>query len=384
MSMSVHLRTVGVSSHLNPFCRGLFSRVKDFKLVVASTRYSNMREKIGWSTDVDYPVAVDSAALREKANEVDVLIDMLREMPIFEARTKAKRKTFYMSERWFKPIVVQGLIGCRVRLPGVLRMLTPKYLKMAKRFAHLMDDSSFHLLPIGIHAVRDMVRLYRISNGEWKFLFVEPKVGVDRCLGGEVKGFPRMHLWSYFVEPSVRRCDEGGRAGESFLKILWVGRMLDWKRVDVLVKAFRRLKREAALLLVGEGPERVRLERLAGSLKKVGCEGACVWEKGKIVFHDYVKSDVVRELMREASVYVMPSNAEEGWGAAVSDALAEGCPVISTYEAGSSATLLNETSLFHSGDIEALVQLLEGFKPLRLAARNGWSGDEAAKIILEL
>ena len=148
--------------------------------------------------------------------------------------------------------------------------------------------------------------------------------------------------------------------------------------------AFRQLKRAAALLLVGEGPERRRLERLSGPLKAIGVSG-CQWVRNKIVFHDYVKSSVVRSLMREASVYVMPSNEEEGWGAVVSEALREGCPVVSTFEAGSAITLLSPDVLFNSGDVKALVQILEVANTISSPDGNcEWSGDKAAQFLLSL
>ena len=66
----------------------------------------------------------------------------------------------------------------------------------------------------------------------------------------------------------------------------------------------------------------------------------------------------VRRLMREHDVYVMASNACEGWGAVVSEALEEGMKVIGTYEAGYSATMLLENDLYHSGDWKTLSMIL--------------------------
>jgi len=89
--------------------------------------------------------------------------------------------------------------------------------------------------------------------------------------------------------------------------------------------------------------------------------------------------------LREADLYVMPSNAEEGWGAAVSEALLEGCPVISTYEAGSSATLLPEEWLYHADDVEALTDKLLSFKGTSVPDISyAWSGEMAAKTLLEI
>ena len=191
-----------------------------------------------------------------------------------------------------------------------------------------------------------------------------------------------MRLWGYFVAPSKHN-SEINRTRGTVLKLLWVGRMLCWKRVDVLIKAFKIVctKRAAALLIIGEGPEKDALMALAGSLSinKLG------WEEGKICFTGYVPNDKTRELLREADLYVRPSNAEEGWGAAVSEALLEGCPVISTYEAGSSATLLPEECLYRANDVRALADKLSSFNGGNVPDISyTWSGERAAETLLEI
>jgi glycosyltransferase involved in cell wall biosynthesis len=77
-----------------------------------------------------------------------------------------------------------------------------------------------------------------------------------------------------------------------------------------------------------------------------------------ISFHSPVAIDEVRKLMRKYDVYVLSSNAYEGWGAVVSEALEEGMKVVGTYEAGSSATMLPSDNLFYAGDWKALMNLL--------------------------
>ena len=80
-------------------------------------------------------------------------------------------------------------------------------------------------------------------------------------------------------------------------------------------------------------------------------------------FHPPVSIADVRRLMREHDVYVLASNAYEGWGSVVSEALSEGMKVIGTYEAGSSGTILHDTNLYHCGDWPTLQKLIEGKLP---------------------
>lgn len=67
----------------------------------------------------------------------------------------------------------------------------------------------------------------------------------------------------------------------------------------------------------------------------------------------------VRAAMRAHDTYVLSSNAEEGWGAALNEALEEGMSALGTYEAGASAAILPRERLYHAGDVKALARLLE-------------------------
>ena len=105
-----------------------------------------------------------------------------------------------------------------------------------------------------------------------------------------------------------------------------------------------------------------------------------------IKFHPPVQIGEVRKLMREHDVYVFSSNAYEGWGAVVNEALEEGMKVIGTYEAGASATMLPMARLFHAHDAKALALLLEkeskgGLPPCSI---GDWMAGMAAKSVLEL
>ena len=382
---SMQIRSMCLSAHLDSFCRSL-DELAGLEFVYKTEDPGAMRRKVGWKLEANYKNGPITEEADKRAEECEVLIEMMREIELMERRAQKGRKTAFVSERWLKPLVVKGM-----RLPAILRLLVPSYFRMVRRFVRLMDDQNFWVLPCGVHAARDFVRLYRLMKGDWRCLFRTPKVSIARELGGAVDGFPRMKLWGYFVEggdarsacAGLRRdkekceCERGGQV----LKILWCGRMIDWKRVDVLIKAFKQASKQRvmALQIVGEGPELARLKRLAGELG----EDALKWTPGKISFNGYLPNSQVRELMHEADVYVMPSNAEEGWGAIVSEALVEGCPVISTWEAGSSATLLSNRRLYHANSVKELCKrILEFDGTPETYEPKAWSGEAGAKKLI--
>lgn len=232
-----------------------------------------------------------------------------------------------------------------------------------------------------------MARLVGLLGGEVSCLWRIPRLEFGREPMGKVEGCGWQRMWGYFVAPSEGGGNFSRQAApdaKCALRILWVGRLLALKRVDTLFKAAAACLEKFSLRLtvVGDGPERGSLEALGAKLF-AGREDA-------LDFRRPVPIGEVRELMRGHDVYVLPSNGYEGWGAVVSEALEEGMEVLGTYEAGSSATMLDSGRLFHAGDWRRLAELLDGVAMSRGARgrRNGdvtigeWSAKNAAEALL--
>lgn len=121
------------------------------------------------------------------------------------------------------------------------------------------------------------------------------------------------------------RAAAGDRPGDG-PPLIYAGRLLEHKRLDLLLRAVQVLalgeSGEVAagplLTVFGEGPDRPRLEALAGELGIAG----------RVVFRGHVKSseEVWRELGR-ARLAVQPS-AREGFGLFPLEAMAAGLPVV--------------------------------------------------------
>lgn len=283
---------------------------------------------------------------RELVENADVLLTGFRDVALFEERARRGLTTFYCSERWFKPILLPGL--GRLALPGWIRLLFPRYWKMARRLACLASSSpSFHVLPMGVHAWRDMRR-----------------IGVPK---------DRMTTWGYFVSPTAAPTSVRLRtnAGNRPLKVLWVGRMLDLKRVDVIIRAIAG--EPIQLDVFGDGVMRRKLKDLAEGLDNVN-------------FYNSVPIAQVRELMRSHDVYVLASNQCEGWGAVVNEALEEGMIVLGTRESGAGATILRKEFQFSAGDVQELRNLLRDVAQGRLQPQGigEWSAEQGAKRLLKL
>ena len=322
------LYTNTVSAHQLPLARELAARLgaENFRYVYETEPAGGnqeTREREPWT------MRADESGAAELLESCEVLLaGGLRPTGLFERRVARGLKTLYQTERWFKPL---GYLGSSP-VPGSLRLLHPGYRRMARRFARLMESPSFQVLPIGPWAERDMKEVFRRFHAGAEFA---------RAL------VP----WGYFVAPGAAAARRVPSDGE--LKVLWVGRLLDWKRVDTVIDAVAKLRAggdgPVSLTIVGDGPEKARLERRAS-------------RRGGAAVRFVPRVDIrrVRELMREHDIYVLASNAVEGWGAALSEAMEEGMVAFGTEEAGASAALLPEPRRFRSGDVAALARLIAG------------------------
>ncbi|WP_406865033.1 glycosyltransferase family 4 protein [Streptomyces sp. HUAS MG47] len=93
-----------------------------------------------------------------------------------------------------------------------------------------------------------------------------------------------------------------------------LGRLVDYKRIDLLLRLWERVRPVAGgrLVIVGDGPERARLEQLAGP----GVE-----------FRGHVSEEEKHRLLCEAWLLLHPA-AVEGWGLVVTEAAARGTPTL--------------------------------------------------------
>ena len=132
----------------------------------------------------------------------------------------------------------------------------------------------------------------------------------------------------YRVSRQTIRGENGWR--QRYL-LLYVGRLVGAKRIDVLIEALRRLstkRSDIGLLIVGDGRERERLERLAEGMPYVYLAG----------FQD--QSDLPK-YYGVADIFVLPSECEH-WGLVVNEAMASGLPVIATGKVGAAHDLIIE------------------------------------------
>ena len=107
-----------------------------------------------------------------------------------------------------------------------------------------------------------------------------------------------------------------------------MGRLVDWKAVDLLLRAFSQASREAPMRLwiLGDGAQRGGLEALASQL---GIAGSDAEASGTVHFAGWLAQADCAERLTRADCLVLPSLLECG-GAVVLEAMSMGKPVIAT------------------------------------------------------
>jgi glycosyltransferase involved in cell wall biosynthesis len=154
------------------------------------------------------------------------------------------------------------------------------------------------------------------------------------------------------------------------VQLVFVGRVVHQKGLDVLLSALSRLPAEAdyELTIVGDGPLRDTLTKQAASLGVLA----------RLRFAGWAGREEMPDLLRRADLFVFPSR-DEGMPNAVLEAMAAGLPVVATRISGNEEVVADgETGLLvPPDDPDALAGALAGFlADAALRRRMGAAGRE--------
>jgi len=153
-------------------------------------------------------------------------------------------------------------------------------------------------------------------------------------------------------------------AGQVPPVILGVGRLARQKNFALLIRAFAEVRRDtdAKLLILGEGPERPRLERL---VQELGLED-------DVSLPGYVANPCA--YMARARVFVL-SSSWEGFANVVAEALAVGTPVVSTDCPNGPAEVLGDGRYGILVPVDDQAAMASGIRRVLEGERRAVSGD---------
>jgi glycosyltransferase involved in cell wall biosynthesis len=159
---------------------------------------------------------------------------------------------------------------------------------------------------------------------------------------GRVRAIP----FAYFL--GARRERPMCRADGAF-RFVFVGNLITRKGVDLLIRALSELDNQLfELEIVGNGPERAKLEALAEAILP-----------GRVNFVGVQTMRAAIMRVATADCLVLPST-HDGWGAVVSEAQIQGTPVVCSSECGAWGVVRASGvgDVFQSGEVSSLRKCL--------------------------
>jgi colanic acid/amylovoran biosynthesis glycosyltransferase len=169
-------------------------------------------------------------------------------------------------------------------------------------------------------------------------------------------GFPESKLRTHYIgvdRRAFRRVEEPSDQAS----VLFVGRLVEKKGCDLLIRAMSIVQQElpdVVLTIIGDGPMRESLDRLAKSLD-VRCR-----------FLGSRSSEEIKQMLQRATIFCAPSRTaksgdSEGLGIVFLEAQAMGVPVVSSFHGGiPEAVIHGETGLLApEGDYHTLAEHLQ-------------------------
>ncbi len=155
-------------------------------------------------------------------------------------------------------------------------------------------------------------------------------------------GFPpeRVFVAPNAGTPAPRQMPERQLRRDRPLRLLFVGRLQERKRIDLLFEACRELEPRPEILIAGDGPDRARLESLAASTPS------------EVTFLGDLRGEALDAAYARADLFVLPGTG----GLALQQALAAGLPAIAAQGDGSQQDMVTPDNgwLVRPGDLADL------------------------------
>jgi glycosyltransferase involved in cell wall biosynthesis len=178
------------------------------------------------------------------------------------------------------------------------------------------------------------------------------------CLRASANVMPTAWLGSILQLPRMVTIHHGLPGGKSVVaplpgglpSIVFLGRLIGTKGVHILLQAVHQLRDcEFQLNIIGDGPERARLE---ADVRSLGLEG-------RVVFHGYLVADKREKVLASARIVVIPALAYETFGLATLENMLRKKVVIVS-EIGALTEVIGDAGLsFPAGDAHALARCLK-------------------------
>lgn len=290
--MKISFFTNFLTHHQLPFCLEMYKKYGDNFKFVSTVKINNERLSLGYKDmDNDYPFVLRAYESEQKykeamelALESDLVIMGSTETDEYiTERLKQDKLTF----RYYAIIFYKGIFS--IFDFKNLKAVYNKHFKYRK-------NKNLYLLSSSGYGPNDFNKLGMYINKCFK--------------------------WGYFPETKLYDEKELMLKKESdTIKILWVGRFLDWKHPEIVVKLAKKLKQDKYkfhIKMIGDGIlfNKIKLQIIKYNLEK------------EVELIGAISSDKVRKFMEEADIFLCTSNKEDRAPVVVNEAMNSGCAAV--------------------------------------------------------
>lgn len=311
--------------HQRPLAKELYSLLKEDYWFIELEQMSDTFINAGYPVYDNAPFMIQSWKSdknKKRATELilnaDVVVyDQIDSISSLKYRLDKEKLTFECSERWLKK--------------GLLNLLSPRLIKSQLLYHTYLYNKPLYRLCSSAYAASDFAFMHSYKNKCFK--------------------------WGYFTE--IQEVDimdiVTKKNSSSRVRFISVGRLIDWKRHDLTIKAAKILKDKGLdfeINIFGSGPEKTKLEKLILNLNL----------ENNVFLRGNKDNRLLLDEFRKHHACVFPSNRQEGWGAVVNEAMSNACPVIGSDKAGAVPYLIENNSnglIFTSGDLYDLADRMK-------------------------
>lgn len=348
-----------LTHHQIPFSNCMYKLLGDDFHFISTSKMEDERIAGGWDIDSKYDYEIKSY-VDDISNQQAKKIILESEVVIIGSASKE------ISDFVYKNCKLVFIYSERILKNGRLHFLSPRAIRNMSMLKKKINNQKTYLLCASAYTAGDylLFNLFRKKSFKWGY-------------------FPETIRYNTAELLKKKKSEK--------LKILWCGRLIDWKHCDDAIKAVSILKKQYSnfeLRIIGDGPEKEKLENL---IRECGLAD-------NVIIKGTVQYNYVRKYMEESNVFLFTSDFNEGWGAVVNEAMNSGCAVIASHAAGSVPYLIENGVngyIYKSGDVHELHLKLEYLMNNRKLAEkaglnaydtivNKWNANVAAERFLQL
>ncbi|MDJ0600810.1 MAG: glycosyltransferase family 4 protein [Crocosphaera sp.] len=213
------------------------------------------------------------------------------------------------------PVIIGPMNG-GMNYPSAFEYMEKKWvsktINIGRNFSNLMNT----LIPGKLKATTLLVANSRTREAL-------PTILKDKHIIELVENGVDLSIWQNLVEK------DDNQSVRPITKFVYMGRLVDWKGLDLLLLAAQKVIDEIPIQLdiIGDGNEKEKLEKLAQSLGLTSDQESS--KISKVQFLGWLSQSDCAKQLQAADVLILPSLYECG-GAVVLEAMAMGIPVIAT------------------------------------------------------